>query len=123
MNKLAKILSATVIITSLVTITTTTTVFAKEAEASKNTTGTVTENSCTAHGVYHSGHYTKVVRTNSGGRTWGLAAVGNPKNSSGNMKIMVEIGGDYYGAKNGNSYVQTDTYNNWGSEMVRSSHS
>lgn len=117
MNKLMKTLSATMIIATL----TTTSVFALEAEATKNQTGSYPEYNCPKHGNYADGHYTKVTRTESGGRTWGLAAVGNP-NSNGSMKLQVQIGSDYYGTVNGINYVQTATYNQWGDEQVRSSH-
>lgn len=94
-----------------------------EAHATKNTTGTVTDD-CdkSSHGNYKNGHYTRVVRSYSLGRTYGLAAVGNAA-GDGMLKIAVNIDGSHYGSKTGNNYVQTSTYSEWGEEYVESVHS
>lgn len=70
-----------------------------EAHATKNTTGTVTDNcSESSHGNYKKGHYTRVVRSYSLGKTHGLAAVGNAA-SDDMLKIAVNIDGTHQGSK------------------------
>lgn len=73
------------------------------------------------HNSYVNGHTTMVTKTNSGGRTWGLARSNN--NSDSQVMVAVKMGGERQNTAYGVRQVTSATYSKWGKVTVEAQHS